>query len=332
MDRRKLLKLGVSASVLAIAGPGTVAIAQDQALTMVSIPKVRAPWFNQFELGLERGGEDFGVSVNQQAPASADEALQVRLVEDAISQGVNALIVVPNNAATLVPAFTRAKEQGIAVLTHESPGQEGADIDIELIDNEAFGAAAMDLLAERMGSEGGKIVVFVGSLTVPAHNIWADAALARAKEAYPGIELIAERFPVSEDQSLARQTTLDILTANPDLKGVLAFGSQGAPGAAQAVQERGMAGNIAVIGTTSPNQAAQYIENGSMSGCILWDPGEAAYAMVWLAQQILDGADVLSADTDIPGLGKPMLVEGNTLIYNRPLIVTAENLAENNTF
>ncbi len=332
MKRRQFFSLAASVSALALAGGWRPALAQDR-LSMVSIPKVRAPWFNQFEVGLKRAGEEFGVDVTQQAPASADEALQVRLVEDAISQGVNALIVVPNNAATLVPSFKRAKEQGIAVLTHESPAQEGADIDIEMIDNVAFGATAMDTLVEQMGTDSGKIVIYVGSLTVPAHNIWADAALARAAEAYPGIEVVAERFPVSEDQSLARQTSLDVLTANPDLKGVLAFGSQGAPGAAQAVKERGLIGKVAVIGTTSPKQAAQYIRDDSLSAVVLWDPGEAAYALVYLGQQLLQGnTGLLSTELDIPGLGKPLSVEGNTIIYNRPLIVTKANLDANETF
>ena len=35
-----------------------------------------------------------------------------------------------------------------------------------------------------MGGKG-KYVVYVGSLTVPAHNAWADAAIAYLKKNYP---------------------------------------------------------------------------------------------------------------------------------------------------
>ena len=41
---------------------------------------------------------------------------------------------------------------------------------------------------------------------------------------------------------------------------------------------------------------------------------------------------MIGPDLDIPTLGKPLAVKGNTLIYDRPLIVTKENLDKYNTF
>jgi simple sugar transport system substrate-binding protein len=307
--------------------------AQDQEWSMVSIPKLRATWFDRLEVGLKKAGVDFGLSVNQQAPAAADEAQQVRLIEDAINQGNNALLVVPNNAQSIEPAFARARAQKIVTITHESPNQRNADFDIEMIDNKAFGEKAMQLLVQYMGSDSGQYVIFVGSLTVPAHNIWADAAIAYAKDHYPDLVQVADRYPVSEDQNAARQAALDIITANPDIKGILAFGSQGAPGAAQALREKGLVGKIAVIGTTSPSQAGQYLADDSMSTSILWDPAEAGYGMAYLAKLVLEGQkSSIGKNLDIPTLGKPLAFSGNTLVYDRPLIVTKENLDEYSDF
>ena len=295
--------------------------------TMVCIPKLRSPWFNQMENGLLRAGKDFGVEVYQQAPASADEAEQARLIGDAINQGVDAILVVPNNATSLEPVFARAKGQKIAVLTHESPDQKNADFDIEMIDNVKFGEKAMELMVERMGTSG-KFVIFVGSLTVPAHNIWADAAVELAKDKYPGLVQVADRYPVSEDQSAARQTALEILTAHPDIKGFLCFGSQGAPGAAQAVREKGLSDKVCVIGTTSPKQAEQYILDGSMDYSILWDPGEAAYVMVYLSKLLLDGKGSEIVDgMNIPNIGEAK-IEGINVLFDRPLIVTKDNVTD----
>lgn len=295
--------------------------------TMVSIPKLRATWFDRLEVGLKKAGADFGLKVSQQAPAAADEAQQVRLIEDAINQGNNAILVVPNNAQSIEPAFARARAQKIVTITHESPNQKNADFDIEMIDNKAFGEKALELMVKYMGTTKGDYVIFVGSLTVPAHNIWADAAVALAKSKYPGLRQIADRYPVSEDQNAARQATLDIITANPNIKAILAFGSQGAPGAAQALREKGLIGKIAVIGTTSPSQAMQYLKDGSFSASILWDPAEAGYAMAYLAKLVLDGKkSSIGPNLDIPTLGKPLSFNGNTLVYDRPLIVTKDNV------
>jgi len=306
---------------------GEKEVAAKEAYMMISIPKLRATWFDRLEVGLIKAGKEYGIKVDQQAPASADEAQQVRMMEDAINQGNNAILVVPNDANSIVPAFARAQSKGIVTITHESPQQQNADFDVEMIDNVAFGEKAMELMVKDMGTESGKYAVFVGSLTVPAHNIWADAAIARAKEKYPGLEQIATRYPVSEDQNAARQTALDIITANPDIKGFLCFGSQGAPGAAQALREKGLIGKIVVIGTTAPSQAKKYLEDGSMTTAILWDPAEAGYAMVYLAKTVLDGnKDKVDVNFEIPTLGFPLIIKGNTLIYDRPLIVTKDNI------
>ncbi|NPV54345.1 MAG: substrate-binding domain-containing protein [Firmicutes bacterium] len=168
-------------------------------------------------------------------------------------------------------------------------------------------------------------VIFVGSLIVPAHNIWADAGLKLAQKKYPNLVQVADRYPVSEDQNLARQTALEILTAHPDIKGFLCFGSQGAPGAAQAVREKGLQDKVAVIGTTSPKQAAQYLEDGSMDYSILWDPGEAGYVMTYLAKMVLDGkANKIVDGVEIPKIGKAKVV-GHNVLFDRPLIVTKDN-------
>ena len=295
--------------------------------TMVGIPKLRSPWFNQFEKGLLDAGEAFDIYTYIQAPASADEAEQVRIIQDAINQGVDAVLVVPNNATSLEPVFARAQRDGILVLTHESPDQGNANFNVEMIDNVKFGETAMRLMAEAMGGKG-KFVIFVGSLTVPAHNIWADAALAYAAEHYPELELVGTRYPVSEDQNAARQTATEILTANPDVKGFLAFGSQGAPGAAQAVRDLGLKDSTVVLGTTSPNQARQYLEDGSMDYSVLWDPGEAAYVMIYLAKLTLDGrANEIYDGMTVPGVGEAT-IEGINVLFDKPLIITKDNAGD----
>lgn len=325
------MRIGLVLALAALLGPGAAMAAGKY--TMISVPKLRATWFDRLEVGLKKAGAEFGMNVSQQAPAAADEAQQVRLLEDAINQGNNALLVVPNNAKSIEPVFARARAQKIVTVTHESPDQKNADFDVEMIDNKAFGEKAMEMMVKSMGATEGEYVVYVGSLTVPAHNIWADAAIALAKKKYPGLKMVADRFPASEDQNLARQTALEVITAHPNIKGFLAFGSQGAPGAAQAVREKGLIGKIAVVGTTSPSQAAQYLKDGSFSISILWDPAEAGYAMAYLAKTVLDGKKAsIGPNFEIPTLGKPLQFKGNTLVYDRPLIVTKDNVDQYASF
>ncbi|WP_413737339.1 autoinducer 2 ABC transporter substrate-binding protein [Sodalis sp. RH21] len=307
--------------------PNIASAAGQQELTMVGIPKLRSAWFNDYEKGLKKAGKDFNVNVYQQAPASPDEAQQVRIIEDSISQGVNALLVVPNNASSCEPVFARAHEKGIVVITHESVNQPNADYDVEMIENEKFGKYMMDQFAQH-AKDGGEYAIFVGSLTVPAHNIWADAAIKQAKEKYPNLKLIADRFPVSEDRNASRQKTLELLSTYPDLKGVISFGSQGAPGAAQALREKGLVGKLTVMGTTSPKESASFLKDGSITTSVLWSPGDAAYSMTYIAKMIIEGKrDQIKNGLEIPGIGKPV-IDGKNIIFDKPLTITKENYSQ----
>jgi len=282
------------------AGGATEAKGELEIATVVKI--VGIPWFNRLEEGVKQADKELGVNAYMLGPADADPAQQVKIVEDLISKGVDAICVVPNDAKALEPAFAKAREKGIVILTHESPDQVGKDYDIELIDNVQFGRHHWDKLVEFMGNSG-KYAIFVGSLTVPLHNLWADEGLKWAKEKYPGLALVTDRIPCGEDQELSKQKTLELLKAYPDLKGIVGFGSLGPPGAAQALKEKGLCGKVTVVGTVIPGHAAPYLKEGCMQWGILWDPKNAGYSMNWVAKELLQGRKITNG-MEVPGVGK----------------------------
>ena len=49
--------------------------------------------------------------------------------------------------------------------------------------------------------------------------------------------------------------------------------------------------------------------------------------MVYLAKLVLDGKKAtIGQNLDIPTLGKPLTFKGNTLVYDRPMILTKDNV------
>jgi simple sugar transport system substrate-binding protein len=282
------------------------------------------PWFNVVETGVNRAAKELSVNAYQTGPAQADPAQQVKIVEDLVAKGVSAIAVVPNDAKALEPVFQKAKEKGIIVITHESPDQVGTDYDFELIDNVKFGQHAWDQLVKHMG-DSGEYAIFVGGLTVPLHNFWADTGIAYAKEKYPNLKLVTERIPCGEDQELARQKTLELIKAYPNLKGIVGFGSLGPIGAAQALKEKGLTDKISVVGTVIPSQAAPYLKEGSMKEGLLWNPGDAGFGMVWLAKYLLEGNKIKTGD-EIPGLGK-VTVDGTIVKLDAIMDITPDNAA-----
>lgn len=297
--------------------------AEDE-LEIVTVVKITGiPWFNRLEEGVDQAADELGVNAYQIGPSDADPAQQVKMVEDLISKGVDAICITPNDAKALEPVFQKAADAGILILTHESPDQSGKDVDIELIDNVAFAQRTWDMLVEGMGTEG-QYAIFVGGLTVPLHNVWADEGLKYAEENYPGLELVTSRIPCGEDQELSKQKTLELLKTYPDLEGIVGFGSLGPPGAAQALKEKGRTNDVTVVGTVIPGHAAPYLKEGSMTKGILWDPKDAGYALTWTAKYMLEGGDYTEL-TEIPGIGN-VSIDGDVIKVDAMVDITKDNV------
>ncbi len=321
----KKLLLAVFAASLSL-GISFAALAQDAGKVGVVVKVGGIPWFNAMEAGIKERGAKLGVDAFMVGPTSADPALQVRAIEDLIAQGVKVIGVVPNDAKVLEPVLQKARDAGIIVITHESPGQKGADWDFELASATGFGEAHGKLLAETMGGKG-EYAVFVGSLTVPLHNAWADAAIAYIKANYPDMKLVGDRYGVAEDVDKSRSTAVDLIAANPELKGFLAFGSQGPIGAGRAVEEKRKVGEIFVIGPFSPGQGQKLIMSDAITGGFMWNPKLAGEVFVSLADYLMKGGEIKDGVT-IEGLGeiKPDLANHN-IIVDQLLEINKESVA-----
>ena len=298
MNFRKLTITLTSLAVGIVSSAGAMA-ADTELGVVVKIGGI--PWFNAMEAGIAERAKELGVKAFMIGPTSADPALQVRAIEDLIARGVTAIGVVPNDAEALEPVLAKARSKGIKVITHESPDQKNIDWNFELASAKGFGEAHAKLLAEKCGGTG-EYAVFVGSLTVPLHNAWADAAIAYLEKNYPGMKLVSERYGVAENVDDSRKTALDLMSAHPNLNGFLGFGSQGPIGAGRAIQERRKAGKIHVLGPLSPGQGMRLVKAGVISGGFMWNPKEAGRVFVTLADMVVQGKDV-TAGMDIPGLG-----------------------------
>lgn len=300
-------------------------LAQDKPTMGIVVKIGGIPWFNAMEMGIKERAEQLGVDATMIGPTSADPALQVRAIEDLIAKGVDVIGVVPNDEAALEPVLEKARAAGIKVVAHEGPGLVNVDWDFELASVKGFGETHAELLAQKMGGTG-EYAVFVGSLTVPLHNAWADAAIAYLSENYPEMQLVGERYGVAESVDDSRKTTLDLMAAHPNMAGILGFGSQGPIGAGRAIEERRMAGKIHVLGPISPGQGLKLVKDGVIAGGFMWNPAEAGRVFVTMGKLLVDGVEVTDG-MEIEGLGvvSPDF-EGRDIITDNLIPINAETV------
>ena len=323
MLRRQILQLMGAAAVVATAPQ--VAFAQAKPTMGIVVKIGGIPWFNAMEMGIKENGEKLGVDATMIGPTSADPALQVRAIEDLIAKGVNVIGVVPNDEKALEPVLEKARAAGIKVVAHEGPGLVNIDWDFELASAKGFGETHAELLAQKMGGKG-EYAMFVGSLTVPLHNAWADFAIAYLSAKYPDIKLVGERYGVAESVDDSRKTALDLMAAHPNLTGFLAFGSQGPIGAGRAIEEKNLIGKVFVLGPFSPGQGRKLVKAGAISGGFMWNPAEAGRVFVTMGKMLVDGAEIKDG-TMIEGLGEVHPdAAGKDIITDNLIAINAETV------
>ena len=309
------------------------AYAGEKKYTIATVGKVDGvAWFDRMREGAVEFGEDTGHTTFMQSPAQADAAQQVQIIEGLIAQKVDAMCVVPFSPEALEPVLKRAMDAGIIVIVHESSQQKNAHLILEAFDNKAYGAAMMKILAEYMGGEG-EMANFVGSLTSKTHNEWMDGAEELLKTDYPNIKLVSRRNEEYDDQNRAYERTKELLTSFPNLKGILGSASTTAPGAALAVEERGLEGKVFVVGTALPSATRNFLESDACSSIAFWDPAMAAYAMNAIAVKMLDGGKITDGmDIEVDGYNEliqdkndPKLFFGSAWVF-----VNKDNVDEYN--
>jgi simple sugar transport system substrate-binding protein len=114
------------------------------------------------EEGVDQFAADTGMDAWQTGHSTADPAEQVRIIDDLIAQGVDAICVVPNSTESLEAVLKKAMDAGIVVIAHEASNIQNANYDIEAFDNIEYGKHFMACWAKWMGGKG-QYTTFVGS-------------------------------------------------------------------------------------------------------------------------------------------------------------------------
>ena len=184
----------------------------------------------------------------------------------------------------------------------------------------------MEELAQEIGGEG-KVGIVSGVATATNLNTWIKAMQDYAAANYPDIEILDIKYTANGSSEEALQQAQDLLTANPDLKGLVGVASSTIPGVCQAVDQAGLAGEVKVIGFGSPATVREYMKDGIMDASILWDAKALGYLTCWAGYQAATGNEfeetqhIDAIDTDVT-----YDAETGRLLLGDPLVITPDNV------
>jgi rhamnose transport system substrate-binding protein len=296
------------------------------------VPKlIGIPYFNAMEEGGKKAAADLDVEFIYTGPVTADVAKQSEIVDNLITQGVDAIAVAPNDPAAITPVLKKAQEKGIVVLTSDTDGaQDVREVFVNQALQDAIGYTTLDELAKAMNYEGEFAIVSCGP-TAWNLNTWILYELQKLAE-YPNMKLVTIRY-AEEDVQMAINVMLDLINAFPNLKGVIGQCSTSAPGVAEAVEQAGKIDKIFATGISVPSMMSKYVKSGAVKSFVLWNPVDLGYLTVWAAKYLLDKNTFEDGkEYDVPGIEtKPVfLVQDKMLVLGPPKVFDANNVDQFN--
>ena len=222
---------------------------------------------------------------------------QVDLLQNFISQGVDGLVYAATDAKVLHRVTKSAREQGTTVVNIDSGTDPQPDqVPVFATDNVAAAKKVPDLLAEQIGSGGGKIA-FIPFQQGTRTNEAREKGFKEGLKDHPELELVAEQSSQS-NYNTALQVTEDILTANPDLDGIFAANEPGALGAAEAVRAAGKSQDIAIVGWDASSEEIKALRSGTIDALVVQNPFRMGFDGVNAAvEMIRTGETVEGGDT-----------------------------------
>jgi ABC-type sugar transport system substrate-binding protein len=322
MQRQNIACL-VAGVVLFTAG---LSLAQNKPRVAFVPQIVGIPYFNAMEEGGKDAAQKFGVQFIYTGPTDTNPAEQLRIVNGLIDQGVEAIAVSVLDASSIDPVIKKAAQKGIKMFTSDSDAPKSdRDVYVAQALDQDLGFTIIDELAKRIGEQG-TVGIVSGEATATNLNTWIGFMQQRVKEKYPKITLVPPQFAGGTAQR-AFQLATDLMTAHPDLKGLIAVASTTCPGVGQAIESAGKAGQVIGTGYGSPNTVRSYLKSGAFGFSVLWNPRDLGYLTVWAGEQLIDGKPFLEINS-VPGLANPVKYDPATkvLLLGPPAVFTKENV------
>jgi ribose transport system substrate-binding protein len=272
---------GLLAAAAMLAAGLTVARPAFAAETIPIIVKDTTSFYWQIVLaGARKAGKELGINVPELgAQAESDINGQISILENAVSGAPAAVVIAPTEFKALGKPITEAAKS-VKIIGIDSAADSKAFTSFLTTDNVQGGRVAADALAaaisEKYGKAEGEVALITALPGVGSLDQRAKGFKEQLAAKYPGLKLVADK--VADGQATTGLNIMtDLITANPNLRGVFASNLIMAQGAGQAVAENKAQDKIKLIGFDSDDKLVKFLSDGVIAGLIVQDPFRMGY-------------------------------------------------------
>lgn len=257
-------------------------------LKIAVIPKGTTHGFwKSVHAGAVKAGKETGAEIIWQGPQKEDDRqLQIQVVQNFISRGVDAIVLAPLDDRSLVPPVKAARNRNIPVVIFDSDLASKEYESFVATDNLAGGKLCAKRMAEVLGGKGKVIMLRYaeGSASTTARE---TGFLAGIKEYGPGIEIISDNQYAGATLEKAFQASQNLLNRFALVDGIFCPNESATQGMLRALQTSGRVGKVKLVGFDSNETLVEALAKGSVQGLAVQDPFRMGYEGVKTAIAVI---------------------------------------------
>ena len=229
---------------------------------------------------------------------------EIQLVNTYIAQKVDAIVISPLSARASISALERAHAGGITVVTYNTTIDDtlpAAYIESDQIDlGASTGRAALAYIEKHLGGKA-RIAILAFRSQAPEQSKQRTDGFTGEVTTLPDVRIVAEQDAWLAEQAVKKAG--DILTANPEVNIIWAANEGGTVGAVMAVKNAGKTGKVAVFGTDTGEQLADFLlaDEGILQAVTGQRPFDIGSLAIHTALTAIHGGKV-NKRVSLPGL------------------------------
>jgi rhamnose transport system substrate-binding protein len=333
-----LLAICVMLSLLLVGCGGSTPATQSSKVTPTKKIVVRyiclvkgIPYFDPIIAGMKTAVEAAGATFQETAADKSDATAQIPLIEAAVQDKVDVICISPSSATALNATLDAARAKGVKILmvnddiygseTH----RDGAILscNYDQLANDSFEAFAKNM------NYTGNFVVVSSKTDTPFqnHQIEIYKKMMTDDTKYKNMKLLEVLYG-NVDATKSLTVTQAAIQKYPNLNGIMSPTTVGIIAVAQAVANAGLAKKIVVFGLGTPTQCKSFIQDGTLSGAMLWDTNRTGQVAGIVAVGLAKGIITLTAATSFTAgtFGKTDILANNIIYSGPPLEFTKDNV------
>ncbi|MFZ1962986.1 MAG: ABC transporter substrate-binding protein [Roseiarcus sp.] len=264
-------------SVAALAAPSYAAAAETT--IPIIVKDTTSPYWQIVLAGARKAGADLGVKVPELgAQSESDINGEISILENAVAGKPAAVVIAPTEFKALGKPIDEAAKK-VPIIGVDSAADSKAFTSFLTTDNVQGGRIAADGLAQAITEKYGKAEGEVAQITsLPGVGSLEGRRKGFLEELgkYPGLKVVADKY-ADGMATTGLNIMTDLITANPNLRGVFANNLIMAQGVGQAIAENKKADTIKMVGFDGDDKTIGMLKDGTIYALVLQDPYRMGY-------------------------------------------------------